>query len=666
MNPHILQADAGTSTYVAWAKREAEKLDVLRRNMGLRTMSRVLTPVAGVKVYIRLDGDVARILVTGGVAGRTRRLNTDDGEGAAFRFYHVAGGHLDGYGEASRTGGQPNAQEVMSFDGSTLAWTATGSNDVKVMRKQKLPATYTRSTLNGQRADQLDWLTHGTRLTLAAGSDPYRVWDALKFNFGMNKTGKLLYALDVEPTIGTRQATALAVSSDATSTSLAQTWQSGVPQFVTDFYASRSPQHVLHSESSGTLQIPDVLMFNPDASGYVLVPHWMQIPASQINQSLQLFVMWDPFAELPVIFVSMPYATFVDNVPLARYDVSTSERIELRRLNPTTLGWDLLDSVDRGPTLAFAYSSAAFMYNYLGFQALTTGAAGPDYGAKLLPAIGLDLQPSLLSRQATSIALRGQTFSKPSGYDNVLNAARDGVLVNNVTTGHDVWSGATWSLDVVHASFPAILSPHGDLAWVGAGNGSAFDYYEQGALKQHFDAVPTANSSSFALYGTPSPNGLWFVKDIIGWRYDKPKTAKAVVYTKVNAPATLHLFGGTLNIPGLGSSPVNQASGSGFNQDGTLYFDTAGNVLTPAQWDALAGTTGTTFVLDGTQYDLSVGSYSWSTATVDLKYDSAVKVAKIYATKAVNLPVRGSLGGTGTIATSDAEIVQDYLLFRKV
>jgi hypothetical protein len=115
---------------------------------------------------------------------------------------------------------------------------------------------------------------------------------------------------------------------------------------------------------------------------------------------------------------------------------------------------------------------------------------------------------------------------------------------------------------------------------------------------------------------------------------------------------------------------VNLANNNGFNQGGTLLIGSDGSTLTPAQIDVLFGVSGTTFVLDGTQYDLNTSgtpdTYSWLTATVDLKFaDGALKVAKTYSTKAVQVAARGSLG-PGTVSTSEAEIVQDYLLFRKV
>jgi hypothetical protein len=543
----VLQADPGTEPYLAWALRRVRALEALRRSTGLQAMFRVMSPASGVLVHLRYAGGQWSVRVTGGAAGRTRRLNTADGEGAAFRWYHVKGG-LDGYAEAVRTASQANRQENMSFDGSALAYCAVGSADVKVMRKQKIVASYTRSTRNALTAEQIIWLTHGVMVDLQPSDSRYdntrSVWDVLEFNFGLSDSGKRLYVSDIEPTLGTRQVTAFDVSTTDTNTVLSQTWQSGVPQFVTDFYASLVIPHTLHASGHANPdQVPDALAFNPDTlipeSG--LGPHFFALPVrfAPLNSGYdagtgpQIYPAWDPFNAVPLLVVTMPYASALSKDVGTNYIWTVGERREIRRLDPDTLTWELVEATDRPAMIFLTYSGAPTVpYTINGVQVIggANNTAASDYGATLFPAMGLDLPPTNVAQRSTSVTVLDKVFTKPTGYDLLLNAARDAVWVNNGSTGHTIWVGDTWSHDFVSLANPPIFSPHGELMWTGK-DSSGWDYYELGILKQHFVSAPTADASSFATYGAVSPTGFWLVNDVVGWRYDRPTSVKAAVYT---------------------------------------------------------------------------------------------------------------------------------------
>lgn len=677
--------DPGTEKYFTYAKQALVQLSFKRVNLRLPLLSEYYTPESGITIEVISSEYTNIIRISGGQAGRIKRIDTSDAA-TKFRWYYVKSGKLSHYGEAADT----YAFQLMSFNGSTfVAADSATKSPVRVMRKETIGTTYTLTP-----GDFLILKHHGAQTQIVTNGNSARmVWDVDHGYLSVSKTGKKVYVSERDDTYGVSAPTALDVDLDVdelnTTTSVA--WK-GLPQFVLDFYSGLTIRHELHPISGN---IPDVVALRPSTVIPAATPYWAILPTrfttganlyGSGGHGLELKTFYDTFKDAPCIMVTMPYVTAFGSDSGPNDTLILAERVEVRRYNAKTKVWDLINACDRPNVSLNVNGGVTEIYKHNGVTAHGNFSASAlsdfDSAFATYASVGLDFDLNLVTIRNSKFQINGvDKYDVPAGYNTVTYVARDGiVLINGSGTAHTRWIGATWSYDAVSTAFFPFLSAHGDLAWANPAT-NAWDYMEKGIILKHYDAPPTADATSFLTYGTTPDVGFWFLKEIIAWRYDKPDQVKCVVYTHIEGPPPggLIVCGGSIVIDGIGSVPVpnDAAHIDGFDLDGIHYHATDGNSYTVTEFATLLGLPPSIvhFVQNfAFTYELQGGSpvYTWKEATVDLKYDTTLsepKITKTYKTQSIIVDARDHFGpgtdGATTYTTSEAALVQDYLLLRK-
>lgn len=696
----ILQVEAGTERFAQWAKRKARAVDAMRKSLRLFALSKFYAPESGVLVWIKATEGGILVRVTGGAETGRKRLVTVSSTNVE-RFYLLKKGKLQNYSEVPY---DASLSSVMSFDGSTAAGTVPNAT-LNAMRKNKLNAAVALETSYGTLP------TVPTRLVLnqMPALPEWRLLGGSGEDVAVSQKGTLVVARETASALPR----VLQCSSDNTNTILS-VLSSGYPQWVLDFYAARSIPHSLYRDTttheSYTVGLTYVLA---DIAALDTQNLYKRITAPTIaltsliedELTVRFYVAHDKFSDRPVMLVQMPYVsvfTCDGTVSPAAYTARFGVRTELRAYD-STLGWQAIyaEQFDDVATLSWTSSASfrTFLYDGVNSAVICEKSIGKTFSAGVdrpsqpyFPSIAvakdkLGVLASYGTSNPFSVKFNGTTlFTHSSATQTVTRYGSQGTLIPSS------WFGPWGVVTPTAIGGDDWLSPDGLEHLRGASGGATgWAYWKDGALKQSITGpIPAANATTYATYGTTPASGFYFLNSVVSWRYDK-KQFKCLASTRINftpgftGEQFVHVWGGIVHVPPpIGDLLANgSGSGIGFDASGTHLYssnsDGTYTLYTPAEVDALFGTSGTTFELDGTQYELDLGSgtqpdtYTWVTATVDVGWDAklgSLAVKKTYSEVLQPVKSRGPLTetipATTTVSFSDASLVQDYLLPHKV
>lgn len=583
----LVYVEPGGEVYVRFIERKLAEYHAHMIHAGTRSLSRTYYLADGTRIYIHCIAlgqeqfrDTVRIL-RASLAGRIRFAPSEIIGNDRYRWY-LLGGSASQLKYAETTSIVPLA---LSFDGTTSIANES-SGRLAITRKNKNPA-YINGTfgknmgagLASTTGDVLDNRIAKASSGSTYGTDPITtVWLNANspLNMGAEKVTETgAYVMSTLPP--SESPSIYSVSETATDTQ-ATLVTSGIPAFVTAFYAGRSVPHYLH-QLTATWLMPLV----DRGTYYRTIPRlnvsggqviWLGSP--QATQTLDMLFGYDRLADAPVLFVRMPYAQSlsVDGGNNATYVFA--DRYELRRYNFGTGTWTLIYSLD-WPTIvngtmledaAYAASAGDFVANtrqvhnglttvadvgytsYLTPSGRTTpGTAGGQDITKAQGAVGRTLSLAMVyitgSDGAQVINANGAVRATVPGvgsFTRMRAYAASGLIVSYTTTGLNADTAAHWigawgntALSNASAGYDIyFMSPTGNKLWVD----STGAYYENGAPAVTMPlsaAAPAANAGSFALYGNKSLQGFYFLDFIAGWHIPKD-AVKMRVYTRVLHP----------------------------------------------------------------------------------------------------------------------------------
>lgn len=707
----ILQVEPGTERYVSWARHQAARLDAQRRDTGVFAIVRTYSPEPGLLCWIKATEFGAHIRLTGGsAAGRTFR-DSVNATPTPRRLYYVAGKVLREYGESTAT---PSSAQHLSVDGHTTTW-RTADGHIFVSRRARTPAEVAGDLADAatpapeQAACVLSHLpyTPGVAQPAPDWARPARgrAWCSDR---GGQVTGlyqRLPRVVQVQQALIAEESAPRETWSPATTVS---TVTEGPPADMLPRLELSGDQW--HSFFDVTSEVPQRLTMGPSdivlAAGY---DRFADVPVALVEDVTSRLQTIVSFATVGGVLTHNYYVAYAQST----YELRAWRAGAWQVLWSHAFGDSYWGEVGENVTL---HDSAVVSAGLLPGAGPMPAARGADVTVAIASSPGQDPRALWVRRNRTIAEPFRATNSPPD-----VSPLSQGATVDNLggetlmSNDAEVWAApADKVLHGVYAAAPRgyvvllaeldgsspayswlhapaggalartampvglsafAMSPAGSEAWT-----TEPAYYELGVQKRSWGARPTADATSFATYGTPPPDGFWFVSSVAGWRYDKPATAKVAVSTHIErTPGTpggsMIVQGGVIHVDLLGdiSVPTNPSDPQdGFTLDGSLWWD-GSRFWTEAELSANVGGLAVTFIPNGVTYDVTTAgtpdTYAWAEATVDLKWDDAsgrFHIGKTYSEALVDVPSRGPLEetipGATTIETSDAELLQDYLV----
>lgn len=713
----FLLAEAGTERYVPWAKRAAARLDAKRQEMGLFALVKTYFPEASVQVWIKATE-----------AGRSIRITGHPATGWQFhydsathqdRWYYVDGRALKYYNEWTTTAsggsggtGSPRALAALALGGKSFAHQADALDGSMYLARRGRAAqlvsdaeafpsqlgirdTRPISQLDGQTDFLMPAYYGAPGMQFSEDGEVFATTSRLAASKGLPRVFALSPAQLAEE--------ASVPEAEWGSTQFDEVL-SGMPQFVTDFYAGVGTS-IDANQNSGSLALYAL------SAGSV----------GGLPLRLELRALFDRFSDAPVVEAFMPYAASVAlNTGLATYEAVLAARYVVARYDRASNAWvvarqrDFPDlalyrvtgsSTTARPGILSAPLDYFDLNNPPHWAGADRGADGPHQwtlvpNATVTPSgdhydYAYSTDRPVLYRDGAVVSTALPKFMNDGGghtrRPSLLGANATSALVTYTGTGggslgDDAYLGTswcgTWGATQITSSTNARdlhLAPAADELWYGRTGALPARYFRGGSLVRNFGSRPAADAASYALYGAPSPEGFYFPEPV-GWSYDHPRQMRALLYRKITLTPgsgsgdTKLVYAGTVDVPGFGTIVVPVTSGpvtDGLSADGALYWSVSAGAFvsfTPADFDATFSTSGSTFHPNlASSYLISTGStpdsYAWDApATGLVEYvpdDDRFRVVRLLSEAATPYPARDGADATpATISLSEATLVQ--------
>lgn len=694
----FLEIGAGTERWVQFARQRAVELDVLRRSFKMPYLTRSYSPEPGTTVWIKAGDHGPRIRITGGAVAGWNFANSVDEQ----RWYYIVANRLKYYNEFELAG---DGDAALSLDGKSFAYGQAASPNTTYLSRRGRDSQEVTGVAHNSSLDTPHARLHDVRVLETGSGD--MIYEAYAGAPGrrLSSDGTLFFALAT--TTSLPRIFELAQSqldeeseleeSEWSATQYDEAYAGTLPPFVTEFYASL-PGHSIAYASGTTYDVSTPLL-----------------PLTTLE--LEYRAMFDHFSDTPVMSVAMPYVPSFTVDPVSGfYEGYLSVRYVVAQYDRATAGWTVVRSQDF-PGLVYLRADGVFYPQPALVSAPWDVVAGTTQGIANLHYVGAEMggttphqwtivpnalltpginphqytyghdpaaSPQLLRDGAVICDDLPKFVGTESRVPALFEANATSALVVYFSDGagshpDDSYVGINWCgawgkthLSAHQSGLLYLLSPLADELWFGRpDDGLSCSYWRDGALVRDFGVVPTADSSSYADYSEAPEEGFHFAEPI-GWSY-KAQDMRAKIYRRIeltpaNPGTVTHLYGGTINIPTVGSLTL----GAGFLFN-TGFADAAGTTVvgfvglsTPADFDTFFGVSGTTFVPDGSEYDRTFGasaeSYAWDTATALVRYDAesgAFRVTRTLSETEVSVPARGGEDATPPTAEwSEATLVQ--------